>query len=136
MPLYHFHLRTADGLERDDVGSEFAGIEAAYLQACETIPEMMAGLMEAGRDPLRCSFEIADADGRILIEVPFTERLTGQGRRPRPVPAPPHTSEERQAERLDSLATSVRQEAQRVRENLRRTREYVAQMRANRSRGF
>ena len=40
MPRYFFHLRTAAGLEDDELGLEFPGLEAAYLDACRAIPEM------------------------------------------------------------------------------------------------
>ena len=42
MSFYHFHLRTADGLERDEIGMRHPNLEAAYLDACRAIPSLMA----------------------------------------------------------------------------------------------
>jgi hypothetical protein len=75
MPWFYFHLRTPRGLEPDDTGLEFAGIEAAYLEACASIPEISADLAREWKNPARYSFEIADPAGKLLIEVPFTEIL-------------------------------------------------------------
>lgn len=76
MPVFHFHLRTAEGLERDEEGIEFQDLEAAYLDMCDGLPRMVSDLVEEGHDPGRCTFEITDAFGRMLMEVPLTERCT------------------------------------------------------------
>ena len=86
MPWFYFHLRTPAGLERDDLGLELAGIEAAYLDGCRAIPTMAADLMKKRVDPQRCCFEIADSEGQVLLEVPFTEILD-KGRKPLTRPA-------------------------------------------------
>lgn len=75
MPWFYFHLRSPNGLERDDSGLEFPGVEAAYLEACHTVPGMSADLAYQKVDPTRYAFEISDAGGRLLMEVPFTEVL-------------------------------------------------------------
>lgn len=82
MPWFHFHLRTPTGLERDDIGLEFAGVEAAYLEVWHTIPEISADLARTKADLGQYAFEITDANGRLLMEVPFAGRLRS-GRRPR-----------------------------------------------------
>jgi hypothetical protein len=88
MPQFFFHLRTPCGLERDAFGLERPSLEAAYLEACRTIPDLCVDLMNEGTAPLACAFLICDADGAELIEVPFSEQLH-DGRRPaRPAPAP------------------------------------------------
>ncbi|AWN40759.1 DUF6894 family protein [Methylobacterium durans] len=61
MPWFYFHLRTPAGLERDDVGLDLIGIEAAYLDACRAIPTLTTELLAKKTDPWRCRFEIADA---------------------------------------------------------------------------
>lgn len=85
MPWFYFHLRTPQGLEPDDTGLEFAGIEAAYLEACASIPEISDGLACERKNPARYAFEIADPAGTPLMEVPFTEILD-RGRRPNASP--------------------------------------------------
>ena len=81
MPLFYFHLRGPKGLERDDVGLEFASLEVAYLEACRSVPTMGAELAHTEKNPARYAFEITDASGALLMEVPFTEVLD-RGRKP------------------------------------------------------
>lgn len=88
MPLFFFHLRTPRSFERDAFGLDRPSLEAAYLEACRTIPDLCVDLLNEGTAPLACAFLICDADGTELIEVPFNERLH-DGRGPgRPDPAP------------------------------------------------
>jgi hypothetical protein len=75
MQLFRFHVRSLLGLERDDTGLEFPDLETAYLEAYLTIPEIAADLVREGRNPMLHAFEITDATGQKLIEVPFSERL-------------------------------------------------------------
>ncbi|GEP05692.1 DUF6894 family protein [Methylobacterium oxalidis] len=80
MPHFYLHFRTPLGIHRDDEGSTFADLDAAYLSVCETIPDIAADLWRSslrkpGADPFACAFEITDAAGRILMDVPFLEIL-------------------------------------------------------------
>lgn len=75
MPRFHFHLRTPDGLEPDLDGLDLPDLDAAYLEAYRAIPSLSADLMSDGSNPLVHAFVIADARGREVMEVPFTERL-------------------------------------------------------------
>jgi hypothetical protein len=75
MPWFYFHLRGPEGLERDDIGLELANVEAAYLGACRSVPGMSADLIYETANPMRYAFEITDASGGLLMEVPFTEVL-------------------------------------------------------------
>jgi hypothetical protein len=117
MPLFFFHLRTPHGLERDAFGLDRPSVEAAYLEACRTIPDLCVDLLNEGAAPLACAFLICDADGTELIEVPFNEQLH-DGRRPgRPDPAP---------EQLACLA-----EVRKGRRLLAEMRAQIAEMRAS-----
>ncbi|WP_238296039.1 DUF6894 family protein, partial [Methylobacterium soli] len=60
MTVYHFHLRTAHGLERDEIGLICPNLEEAYLDACASIPKLAVDLIEQGYDPSACIFEIYD----------------------------------------------------------------------------
>ncbi|WP_444980403.1 DUF6894 family protein, partial [Methylobacterium soli] len=67
MTLYHFHLRTADGLERDETGMICPDLETAYLDACRAIPALMAEMVLKGHDPAACAFEIRDGTDQLLM---------------------------------------------------------------------
>ncbi|MGH1571420.1 DUF6894 family protein [Methylobacterium sp. P31] len=84
MPHFYFHLRTPGGLERDAFGLDRPSLEAAYLEACRTIPDLCGDLLHEGIAPLACSFLICDAAEAELLEVPFGERLHDGRRRERP----------------------------------------------------
>jgi hypothetical protein len=40
MPRFYFHLRTAQGLNPDEIGLELPDVEAAYLEAFRTAQDM------------------------------------------------------------------------------------------------
>ena len=84
MPLFYFHLRSSIGLERDEIGFECADLDAAYLEACRTIPGLAAELIQGRHNPMEYIFEIADIDGMMLLEVPFTETVRGARKPPLP----------------------------------------------------
>ncbi|MHB2211673.1 DUF6894 family protein [Methylobacterium sp. CM6257] len=88
MPHFYFHLRTPAGLERDAFGLDRPSLEAAYLEACRTIPDLCVDLLHEGIAPLACSFLICDAADAELLEVPFGERLHDGCRPGRPSPLP------------------------------------------------
>ncbi|KAB1076114.1 DUF6894 family protein [Methylobacterium planeticum] len=83
MPRFFLHFKTPIETHRDEEGSVFPSLEDAYLDVCDAIPDIAADLWRSALrarndDPIRCSFEIADAQGRILMEVPFAEILDPQ----------------------------------------------------------
>jgi hypothetical protein len=80
MPRYFFHLDTPRGLERDDIGLDFAGPDDAYLEACRAIPELTADILRDRGRPTDCTFLIADEAGDILLQIPFTELVAGRAR--------------------------------------------------------
>ena len=128
MPWFYFHLRTPMGLERDDAGLEFASIEAAYLEACHTVPEMSADLVRRKANPARYVFEITDGCDRALIEVPFAEILDC-GRKP----VPPHRTAQKQAAaaqmaRSADLISALREEHAATRDKLAETRRLLASL--------
>src|SRR4051812_2418031 len=114
MSFYYFHLRTADGLERDEIGLLCPNLEAAYLDACGAIPPLLAELARGGHDPSRCAFEITDTADQLLMEVPFLERVTKGPKSRRP--AAPVLSPETQAlfNQLDLLTLSINRETTRL----------------------
>ena len=80
MQHFFLHFRTPVEIHRDDEGSTFASLEDAFVEACDAIPDIAAELWRSASrsrrdDPLACTFEIADVQGRLLMEVPFLEIL-------------------------------------------------------------
>lgn len=80
MPRFYFHLRTPSGLNQDEAGSDFTGLEAAYLDAFDAIGTMTVDLVRQKANPWLYGFEITDAAGTILLDLPFAEYLD-RGRR-------------------------------------------------------
>jgi hypothetical protein len=126
MPWFYFHLRSPAGLERDDIGLECAGIKAAYLEACRSVPGIIAELGYGNINPLRYGFEITDAGGGLLMEVPFTEVLD-RGRKP-VVPPSATLFREGRAEiaRTATLISSNREERAALRVTLTETMRILA----------
>ncbi len=110
MPRFYFHLRTPAGRDNDDVGLELVGVEAAYLEACRSVPDMSAELVQAGANPARYAFDITDPGGNLLMEVPFPEVLD-RGRRPTlPVCAAQLRKAEAEMARTARLISAIREE--------------------------
>ncbi|MGY2047975.1 DUF6894 family protein [Methylobacterium sp. JK268] len=86
MRHFSFHLRTPAGCERDEIGLDLIGIEAAHLEAIQAVPNVADAFQREGAGPLlRDTVEIRDTQDRLLLDVPFWEGLE---RRPRPCSAP------------------------------------------------
>jgi hypothetical protein len=129
MPRYFFHLRTAAGLEGDELGLEFPGLEAAYLDVCRAIPEMAAELVRRGQSPMRPVFEITNAEGQVLMEVSFAEVLS-KGERPHR-PISPALAQKAQAEkaRTRHLIARIHEEREALHATLSQTQELLARLR-------
>jgi len=80
MPHYYFHLASPDGFSPDEIGSEFADIEAAYLGACQAALEMSIEKLRERGDPSQDRFEISNEDGALLFDLPFSEILRTSAR--------------------------------------------------------
>jgi hypothetical protein len=79
MARFYFHLVSPGSYCPDDVGSEFPDVEAAYMEAWQAALEMGCEMLKERRDPCRHQFEIADDQGRFLMEVPFSEAMRPAG---------------------------------------------------------
>jgi len=129
MPHFYFHLRTPASWERDDMGLDFVGLEAAYLDAYRTIPEMAADLVRRKRDPLRYAFEITDEAGQLLIEVPFSEMLDKWHKPRRPVMPALAQKAQAEMERTVHLIAALVDERKALETSLREMQELVARAR-------
>ncbi len=70
MPRYFFHLRDQDELHEDSQGMELPDLHAALEEAQRVDRELTAA--PAGIYGLE--YEIADAEGQVLLRVPIQER--------------------------------------------------------------
>jgi hypothetical protein len=126
MGRYFFHLWLGDVYECDDVGLECADAEEAYLQAFLAAQDGWIDQVHQRTDPRRHRFEVADATGAVLFELPFTEVMN----RPAGVPAallPIVTSTERNA----ALVAEVAHQVSRAADNIRKSRSLLAQLDAS-----
>ena len=125
MPQYYFHLTSPDGFSRDEIGSEFADVESAYLGACQAALEMSVEMLRERRDPSRHRFEISNQDGALLFDLPFSEVL-------RPAARPESTGRlvqnlQRQHERALERRSALRDEVEHTVSLIRSTRALLAQ---------
>jgi len=75
MPRFFFHFTSHDEVGRDEIGTVFPSLEAAYLDAYEAVLGISFEKLRAQDDPTNDGVEIADEGGRILIHIPFSEIL-------------------------------------------------------------
>jgi hypothetical protein len=75
MPRFFFHFISPDEVGRDDVGTVFPSIEAAYLDAYDAVLGISFDKLRARDDPTKDVVEITDEGGRMLMYIPFSEVL-------------------------------------------------------------
>ena len=126
MARYFFHLISPAESSRDDIGTELPNAEAAYLQACETALEISYEMLHERRDPGRHAFEVTDAEGRMVFEIPFAE-VTRPAQRIPPF-GEVHASIERNQERASRAMSELRTNVSRAQSLLNSTRELLTRM--------
>jgi hypothetical protein len=75
MPRFFFNLSSQGKVSMDETGTEFSSLEAAYLDTCDAILEIAVEKLRARENPATDAFEIADEQGNVLMQVPFSEVL-------------------------------------------------------------
>lgn len=83
MARYFFHLVSSAETSKDEIGVELANAEAAYLEACAAALEISFEMLSKRIDPSRHAFEVTDAEGQVVFEIPFSE-VMHPGRRESP----------------------------------------------------
>lgn len=86
MPLFFFDLTGPDRMRPDALGLSCASLEAAYLEVLETLQTDALDILARGQNPFAFTYLIRNADGQILMEVPFTDLLRGRAAAGRPRP--------------------------------------------------
>jgi len=129
MPRFFFHLRGGpNGLSPDDCGVSLPDVDAAYLEAFQTAKEMAEEWLRKGRNPRLYAFEVVNAAGELVLELPFFEVLDHQaGRRLAKLPRSIRMARER-GERMMRLTAEVTQQVRIAQENLRRSRELLGHL--------
>src|SRR5262245_19781766 len=86
IPKFFFDHWDGQAIDRDDEGLELPDLDTAYLEAFRAATEMWIEALREVRNPGRERFEIRDAEGQLLLVLPFSEIIErGNGaRRPPP----------------------------------------------------
>lgn len=75
MPRFFFNYTSDGATFTDDVGTDFASLEVAYLDACECALAIAFERLRVREDPTADAFEILDENRAVLLELPFSEVL-------------------------------------------------------------
>ncbi len=84
MPIYYFHLVGKDraGNEtrvEDPEGTNCADLSGVREEAVANARELMANAIRQGHDISSRSIEVRDADGKIVLILPFHQAISGSG---------------------------------------------------------
>jgi hypothetical protein len=123
MHRYYFHFISPAGRDTDEVGNDYPNAEAAYLGAHEAALDISVEMLRSrGGDPACHSFEIADASGLVLFELPFSEVVNPSKKY---APDAVHASLRGHHERTVQAARNLKAEFARARSLLSDTRELL-----------
>ena len=75
MARYYLHINNGGGYSEDIEGQELADLDAARVAAIEGVRSLLSEEARQGQLDLSGKIEIADADGNILLIVPFSEAV-------------------------------------------------------------
>jgi len=126
MARYFFHLLSSDGSSKDDIGTELASAEAAYLAACDAALDMSYEMLRERRDPAGHTFEVADEQGHVVFEIPFAE-VTRPAERRHPY-AEVHASIQRHQERASKSLSELKTNFHRAKSLLTSTKELLTKV--------
>jgi len=75
MARYYLHINNGGGYSEDSEGQELADLDAARTAAIEGVRSLLSEEARQGQLDLSGTIEIADADGNILLIVPFSDAV-------------------------------------------------------------
>jgi hypothetical protein len=75
MPRYHFRIHNSIGVTEDEEGRELPDLDAARAEGVSGIRSILADDVIHGHVDLGGRLEVTDADGRVLLTVPFAEAV-------------------------------------------------------------
>ena len=105
MARFYFHLASGEGYERDEIGSEHADANQAYLEAFEAAQQLSVDLIREHRSPARHRFDICDEQDRMVMQLPFTE-IVGHNMGPHEVTETARRGQMLVAEVRDQIVTA------------------------------
>ncbi|MBB3965390.1 DUF6894 family protein [Rhizobium metallidurans] len=76
MSLYYFHVVGQKSKIEDLEGTDCADLGAATAEAIANARDLMAHAIRQGRDRSSRSIEVRDADGTIVLTVPFRQAIS------------------------------------------------------------
>ena len=79
MPQFYFHVRDADGLNRDLEGQDLADLETARREAVSTAREILSEKLLHGGSLNGRTIEITDEAGQVLAKVDACDILFQDG---------------------------------------------------------
>lgn len=79
VPRLFFHLHECGEATWDEEGSIVHDLETAREGALKSAREIMCAEIREGRLCLSCRIDIADADGKVLLVIPFTDAVKVSG---------------------------------------------------------
>ena len=124
MAHYFFNLLAPGRSSRDEIGTDLPNAEAAYLQACDTALELSFEMLRERQDPSRHAFEVTDAEGQVVFEIPFAEVTRPKDRPPRF--AEIHASIQRNQERASAVAAELKSNFRRTQSLLESTKSLLS----------
>ena len=75
MSRYYLHIDNGGGYSEDTEGQELESLAAARAAAIEGVRSLLSEEARQGQLDLSGRIEITDADGNILLTVPFSEAV-------------------------------------------------------------
>jgi len=75
MARYYLHINNGGGYSEDTEGQELPDLAAARMAAIEGVRSLLSEEARQGQLDLSGTIEIADADGNILLSVPFSDAV-------------------------------------------------------------
>jgi len=125
MPRFFFHLSGGPkGLTLDEFGVDLPNVEDVYLEAFQAAKDMAQEWLLTGHNPRSYAFEIVNAAGELVLELPFSEALDHQAGR-RPAMRPSRRMAKKQGARMMRLTAEVAQQVEMAQENVRRSQELL-----------
>ncbi len=125
MPWFYFHLRGPDGLSRDELGLDLPDVEIAFLEADRAVSDVARELLAEGQNPRGYAFEIVNASGDLVLDLPFAETLDRQAGRQAVSLSRTTRAAVARAERMMRLTSEVAEQARIAAENLRRAQDLL-----------